>query len=63
MRQGQGEVVRYTRINGRNYVLATYVAELIQRAMEAARYDGLIEGARIRAKSAKQRADALEAAE
>lgn len=55
--------IRYTRINGRNYVLASYMAERIERAMEIARYDGLMEGARIRAKAARKRIEALEPAE
>ena len=53
----------YLRNNGRNYVLASHVADRIKRAMEIARYEGLLEGARVRAEFAKQQIDALEAAE
>lgn len=54
---------RYLRHNGRNYVLASYMVDRITRAMEAARYEGMLEGARVRAAFAKQQVDALEPVE
>ena len=60
--QGAGEP-RYLRNNGRNYVLASYMAERIKRAMEVARYEGMLEGAGVRAAFARQQIDLLESAQ
>lgn len=59
----RGRPTRYARINGHNYVLASYMADRIKIAMEAARYDGMVEGARVRASFAKVKAEAIEALE
>jgi hypothetical protein len=54
---------RYRKIDGHWYVLATYMGERMNRVMEIARYDGMIEGARARADCAKQQINALEPVE
>lgn len=54
---------RYRKIDGRWYVLATHMAAQMQRVMDIARYDGMLEGARVRAAFAKQRVEAQEPVE